>query len=67
MVIRESSKRKELMFGCDEVVTILAICPTRWGIRAVAVRRVCSAYREIIEALEKLKDDKIVRGDTKPR
>lgn len=54
------------MFGCD-VITLLAICPTRWCIRTVAVKRVCTAYREIIKTLEKLKEDKIVRGDTRAK
>lgn len=48
VVIRESAKRKNLyesMFGCDAaVVTILAICPTRWCVRTIAIKRVCSAY-----------------------
>lgn len=71
VVIRESAKRKNLyesMFGCDAaVVTILAICPTRWCVRTIAIKRVCSAYRQIIETLEQLKDDKSVRGETRAK
>ncbi|KAI7802952.1 putative zinc finger MYM-type protein 1-like, partial [Triplophysa rosa] len=70
VVISESAKRKELyqsMFGCDEIITLLAICPTRWCIRTVAVKRVCSAYREIIKTLQQLKEDKTVRGETRAK
>jgi hypothetical protein len=70
VVIRESSKRKELyesMFGCDAVVTILAVCPTRWCIRTTAIKRVCNAYIHIIETLEQLKDYKTVRGETRAK
>ncbi|KAF3849575.1 hypothetical protein F7725_019294, partial [Dissostichus mawsoni] len=69
-VIRESSKRKELyvsMFGCDDVVNILAICPTRWCVRTIAMKRVCSSYTELQKTLKILKDDKSVRGDARAK
>ncbi|KAI4799976.1 hypothetical protein KUCAC02_016514 [Chaenocephalus aceratus] len=68
-VIRESSKRKELyvsMFGCDDVVNILAICPTRWCVRTIAIKRVCSSYTEL-QKTQILKDDKSVRGDARAK
>ncbi|KAK5926758.1 hypothetical protein CgunFtcFv8_022305 [Champsocephalus gunnari] len=68
-VIRESSKRKELyvsMFGCD-VVNILAIYPTRWCVRTIAIKRVCSSYTELQKTLKILKDDKSVRGDARAK
>ncbi|CAM4639073.1 unnamed protein product [Leuciscus chuanchicus] len=47
-VIGESPKRKQLfesLFGCDEVaVNILGLCPTRWCVRATAIKRVCFSY-----------------------
>jgi len=70
VVIRESSKHKELyesMFGCDAVVTILAVCSTRWCIRTIAIKHICNVYRQIIENLEQLKDDKNVRGETRAK
>lgn len=70
VVIRQSAKRKDLyesMFGCDEIVTLLATCPTRWFIRTIAIKRVCRAYREIAKTLEQLKDDKSVRGETRSK
>lgn len=58
----------ESMFGCDAaVVTILAICPTRWCVRTIAIKPVCSAYRQITETLEQLKDDQSVRGETRAK
>ncbi|KAF3832689.1 hypothetical protein F7725_026354 [Dissostichus mawsoni] len=69
-VIRESSKRKELyvsMFGCDDVVNILAICPTRWCVRTIAMKRVCSSYTQLQKTLKILKDDKSVRGDARAK
>ncbi|KAK5931666.1 hypothetical protein CesoFtcFv8_000067 [Champsocephalus esox] len=68
-VIRESSKRKELyvsMFGCD-VVNILAIYLTRWCVRTIAIKRVCSSYTELQKTLKILKDDKSVRGDARAK
>lgn len=65
VVIRESAKCKELnksKSSCDDVINILAICPTRWRMRTVAAKRVCCAYREITRTLKELKDDKSVRG-----
>lgn len=53
---------ESFMFGCDEIVTLLAICPTSWCIQTIAIKCVCSAYREIIKALEQLKNDRSVRG-----
>ncbi|KAL0148732.1 hypothetical protein M9458_054779 [Cirrhinus mrigala] len=70
VVIRESAKRKDLyqsMFGCDDVVTLLAICPTRWCIRTSAIKRVCSGYREITKTMEQLKEDRSVRGDIRAK
>lgn len=70
VLIRESSKRKELyetMFGCDAIVTILAVCLTRWYIQTIATKRVCSAYTQIIETLKQFKDDKTVRGETRAK
>ncbi len=70
VVIRESAKRKDLyqsMFGCDDVVTLLAIRPTKWCIRTTAIKRVCSGYREIIKTLEQLKEDRSVRGDIRAK
>lgn len=70
VVIRQSAKCKDLyesMFGCDEIVTFLAICPTRWFIRTIAIKRVCRAYREIAKTLEQLKDEKSVRGETRSK
>ena len=55
------------MFGCDAVVIILAVCPTRWCIRTIAIKYVCSAYRQIIKTLEQLKDDINVRGETRAK
>ncbi|KAI4806111.1 hypothetical protein KUCAC02_010695 [Chaenocephalus aceratus] len=69
-VIRESSKRKELyvsMFGCDDVVNILAICATIWCVRTIAINRVCSSYTELQKTLKILKDDKSVRGDARAK
>ena len=69
LVIHESSKCKELymsMFVCNEVVAILAIWATRC-IRMMAIKHVCSTYREIIGTEEQLKDDRGVRGDTRAK
>lgn len=49
MELHESS-----MFGCDEIVTLL--------VQTIAIKCVCSAYTEIIKALEQVKDDRSVRG-----
>ena len=66
VVIRESSKRKQLyesLFGCDEVTqTILGLCPTRWCVRTTAIKRVSASYSALLATLDTLKDDKIVRG-----
>lgn len=55
------------MFGRDAVVTILAVCPTRWCIQTIAIKLVGSAYRQIIKSLEQLKADKSVRRETRAK
>ncbi|KAK5860409.1 hypothetical protein PBY51_021888 [Eleginops maclovinus] len=71
-VIRESSKRKQLyeslFSSCDEVaVNILGLCPTRWCVRATAIRRICSSYNTLLATLTLLKDDKTTRGDSRAK
>ena len=71
VVIRESSKRKQLyesLFGCDEVTqTILGLCPTRWCVRTTAIKRVSASYSALLATLDTLKDDKTVRGDARSK
>lgn len=55
-VIGESPKRKQLFeslfSSCDEVaVNILGLCPTRWCVRAVVIRRICSSYSTLLATL----------------
>uniref|UniRef100_A0A8C1ZL55 Uncharacterized protein n=1 Tax=Cyprinus carpio TaxID=7962 RepID=A0A8C1ZL55_CYPCA len=71
-VIGESPKRKQLfesLFGCDEVaVNILGLCPTRWCVRATAIKRVCFSYSTLLATLNLLKDDKkLLRGDSRSK
>ncbi|KAJ8014412.1 hypothetical protein DPEC_G00039950 [Dallia pectoralis] len=70
-VIRESSKRKQLyksFFGCDEfAVNILGLCPTRWCIRDMSIKRVTAPYPTLLTTLHELKDDKSVREDSRAK
>lgn len=70
-LIRESSKRLELfasMFnGKDPVKNLVALCPTRWCIRAKAIQRILDTYREIHETLAVISTDKSMRGDSRAK
>ncbi len=70
-IIRESSKRRNLfasMFGDTDIVPSLkALCPTRWCIRASAIERIITTYKEVLESLKQIKDDANTRGDCKAK
>ena len=70
-IIRESSKRKALyepLFGSDDIVlNMVSLCPTRWCIRAKAISRTISTYREVYERLSQLAGDRSVRVDARAK
>jgi hypothetical protein len=68
-VIRESSNRRNLyksMFGEGEVVkNLLSLCPTRWCVRASAMKRALDNYAELKDTLVALDEDKSVRTQSR--
>ena len=61
-VIRESSNRRKRyrsMFGESEVIkNLLSLCPTRWCIRASAIKRALQNYTELKDTLQALDEEK---------
>lgn len=73
-LIRESSKRRVLftsMFDQFEdegaVTNLQSLCPTRWCIRASAMKRTKEAYRQLLDTLVEIKNDTNTRGDCKAK
>ncbi|KAL7406535.1 hypothetical protein ABVT39_021783 [Epinephelus coioides] len=70
VVINESAKRKTLylsLFGCGEVINLLALCPTRWCIRVVALSRLLAGYGEMLHTFRTLESDRTVKGETRAK
>lgn len=69
--IRESSKRRALynsLFGDKDVVRGLqSLCPTRWCVRASAVKRVIESYQQLSDTLVTLSEDRSVRNDSRAK
>ena len=70
-VIRESSKRRgiyESLFGKYEVVrNLLSLCPTRWCVRALSMKRVIDNYEKVMDTLNIMNGDQTIRGDARAR
>lgn len=68
VVINDSAKRKRLyqsLFGCGEVINLLALCQTRWCVRVVALSRLLAGYGEMPQTLRTLESDRTVKGETR--
>ena len=68
-IIRESSKLRglyESLFDIGEDVKhLLGLCPTRWCVRAISMKRVIDNYKKLMQTLTILTEDKSVRGDAR--
>ena len=66
-----SSKRRSLfasMFADeDNVITLQALCPTRWCARESAIEKIVSAYPQLLATLNEIKCDKSCIGETKAK
>lgn len=50
VLINESAKRKALsLFGCGDVVGLIALYPIRWCFRVVALSRLLTCYGEMLQ------------------
>ena len=70
VVINDSAKRKTLyqsLFGCGEVINLLALCPTRWCVRVVALSRLLACYGEMLQTFRTLESDRTVKGETRAK
>ncbi|KAM4593578.1 zinc finger MYM-type protein 1-like [Odontesthes bonariensis] len=70
VVINDSAKRKTLyqsLFGCGEVINLLALCPTRWCVRVVALSRLLACYGEMLQTFRTLEGDRTVKGETRAK
>ena len=71
VIITQSPKRKCLfqsLFGTGQVVTyLLALCPTRWCVRASAVSRFIKCYPTWLKCSETLEQDHTLNGETRAK
>jgi len=63
--LRDSSKRQELFKSVftKDPIKVSKLCPTRWCVRTLALKRVLDAYEEVALAMQQLSTDKSVSGD----
>ena len=67
-VIRESSKRRQMFLANDEdALMLVAICPTRWCVRAKAMDRVIANYQTVLDTLKDIENDPGARGEARAK
>ena len=71
VVTTQSPKRKSLfksLFDANQVGTnLLALCSTRWCVRASAMTWLIDCYLTLLECLELLKQDRTLTGETRSK
>ena len=68
-IIRESSKRRCLYDSLvdigEDFQHLLCLCPTRWCVRAISMKRVRDNYKKVMQTITILTEDKSVREDAR--
>ena len=49
------------------MINLLALCPTRWCVRVVALSRLLACYGEMLQTFRALESDRTVKGETRAK